>query len=79
MERASQITRINTDGKNGFIGGRRQALKQIDYLTGQVQKFQIAKAMKILIKRNNAALSELSQSREVTICPEVVREVWLAG
>ena len=32
-------------------------------LTSQVKELQIAKAMKILIKRNDATLSELSQCR----------------
>ena len=32
-------------------------------LTSQVKEFQIAKAMKILIKRNDATLFELSQCR----------------
>ena len=32
-------------------------------LTSQVEELQIAKAMKILIKRNYATLSELSQCR----------------
>jgi|GEM_PF-4479577 len=41
-----------------MIGGETERL-----LTSQVEELQIAKAMKILIKRNDATLFELSQCR----------------